>query len=93
MLGGWFQGQSIVWNPSPMAAFPLLSSWLTYFASLVCQDSRPTLIFPLPGAPRYTKCSFQRSVLFENSSQSLPQYSCTCHQRTQLLHWLAGLPS
>jgi len=73
MLGGSFQSQLNVWNPLPMAAIRLLSSWLTYFAMYVCQDSRPTLIFHyqvLPGVLKVLSSPLSCSKTYQNYSQS-----------------------
>jgi len=59
-------------------------------------DLSPALLdlsLALLGAPRCTQSSLRRSEVFPNLLQSLPWYSCTSHQRSQLLRRLAEMPS
>jgi len=53
----------------------------------------PSLLPVLPGAVRCTQSSLWHSEVFLNLSQSLPLYSSTSHQRSQLLWRLAEMPT
>jgi len=81
--------------PGLSSALPGLSSALPGLA-LALPDllsALPDFSLALPGALRCTQSSLQRTEVFSNSSQSLPWYSCTSHQRSQLLWRPAGMPS
>jgi len=75
--------------------FPDCSSVIRGASSLV--TGVPRLITSAPrliaGTPGCTQSSLRRTRVFTNLSQSLPWYSCTSHQGSQLLRRPAGMPS
>jgi len=76
-------------------------------ALLDLSPALPDLTPALPGAPRYvvgaprltagaprsTQSSLRHSEVFPKLSKSLPWYSCSGHQRSQLIWRPAGMPS
>ena len=87
--------------PGAPAAFPKKMFFPDCFSVIRGASSlvtgTPRLVTSTPrlvaGTPGCTQSSLRRTKVFPNQSQSLPWYSCTSHQRSQLLRRPAGMPS
>jgi len=73
-------------HPNLSLAHPDMSS-----AHCDLSTAHPDLSPAHPGAPKWTQCSPLHSEVFPDLSQSLPWYTCTSNQKSQLLRRPAGL--